>query len=105
MIGHKIFKKCEAIESLRREPFMGDITTDMENQEQSNLLNEILTFSHRVRTKNKVNIQQKKDTIESINAIKKEGNVVFNYFKSRIFLIETINKGDKIKILSSRQLL
>ena len=66
--------------------------------------NEILTFSHRVRTKNKVNIQQKKDTIESINAIKKEGNEVFNYFKSRIFLIEIINKGDKIKILSSKQL-
>ena len=103
MIDLKIFKNLEAVGSLRRELFNGDITTDMEDLKQSNLLNEISIYSHRVITKNKVKIQQKKDTVESINAINKGGNVVFNYFKRRILLIKIPIKGDKIKILSSKQ--
>ena len=63
----------------------------MEGQEQSNLLNEILTFSHRVRTKNKLKIQEKK-TIHSINALDKGGNVFFNYFKTKIFSMKIQNK-------------
>ena len=71
---------------------------------QGILLENISDFSNKSRPRSKVNIKKKQNTLDSINALYEDRELILNAFRSGIFWMKE-KQGKGLKILTSKKML
>ena len=98
------FQQFEAIRSFSSSIYTGKIYIDKAEIDQGNLLENIVKFNNKSKSKTKEGKNKKRNTFDSVNAIYEGKELNLNAFKSRIFPIKE-KYGKESKILSPKQLL
>ena len=105
------FRRFKTIRTFGQDIYEGNITLEQADEEQSNLTYEIDKFIRETRLKNITKKQQRKIVMKNLRAFLNAREMVFNAFKSKIFLTKSIGSGilnsynSKLNVLTPKQML
>ena len=105
------FRTFKTIRTFGKDIYEGKITLEEADEDQSNLTDEIGKFIKETRPKNVDKKRERKIVMKNLRDFLNAKEMVFNGFKSKIFLTKSTGTGmlntdnSKFKILTSKQML
>ena len=96
------FRKFQTKRQFGDSIFNGKNTTNEANKNHNILLEFILQFNDKARSRLKVDKEKKRSTYESVNTLYKGSECTLNAFKSVTFPLKTL-QGKRLKVLSPKQ--
>ena len=105
------FRTFKTIRTFGKDIYEDEITLDEADKDQSNLTNEINEFIKKTKPKNDDKKQERRIVVKNLRNFLNAREMVFNGFRSKIFLAKSTGTGilnpdnSKLKILTSKQML
>ena len=98
------FNAFKTIRSFGESVYSGKITINEADQEQADLLEYILNFNNKARSKSKDDKKNKRNIFNTAKNLYESRELVINAFKSRLFKSKS-KTGTGLKILTPKQML
>ena len=98
------FNAFKTIRSFGESVYSGKITINEADQEQADLLEYILNFNNKARSKSKDDKKNKRNVFNTAKNLYESRELVINAFKSRLFKSKS-KTGTGLKILTPKQML
>ena len=98
------FQQIETITSFGDSIYTGKINIDEAEMDQSNLLENMVTFNNNSKPKTKDVKAKEQNTFDSVDALYEGRELFFNAFKSRIFPVKATEGEGRARMLASRPL-
>ena len=98
------FNAFKTIRSFDENIYSGKITINEADQEQADLLEYILNFNNKARSKSKDDKKNKRNVFNTAKNLYESRELVINAFKSRLFKSKS-KTGTGLKILTPKQML